>query len=46
MEYKEAIKACSDPELKAIFEKHAEDEKKHAGILLDWIKANAGMYLN
>lgn len=36
--YNQRADACTDPELKAIFEHNRDEEKEHASMVLEWIR--------
>jgi ferritin-like protein len=36
--YNQRIDACDDPELRAILQHNADEEKEHAAMLLEWIR--------
>jgi ferritin-like protein len=38
--YNQRADACSDPELKKILAHNGNEEKEHAGMLLEWIRRN------
>jgi ferritin-like protein len=36
--YNQRADACKDPELRAILEHNRDEEKEHAGMVLEWIR--------